>query len=271
VPELPEVETLTRSLRRALTGARVESVRCHCPAAVGEEVDAFCRALRDGPFAGFTRHGKYIFLLMGGGSTLALHLRMTGQLILADAKRPADKHTHVEILLAGSDRKLVYRDVRKFGRFALAPGGPEEFVRLKGLGPDALAVTPEELLRGFGRTSRCIKAVLLDQSVVAGLGNIYTDEVLFRSGVAPLRRASSLSERESRDLCANAREVLYAAIAGRGTTISDYVDLQGDQGGFQFSLQVYGRAGQPCGRCGTAIQRLVAAGRGTWYCPGCQR
>jgi formamidopyrimidine-DNA glycosylase len=270
VPELPEVETVVRSLRRRLGGARVESVRCYYPATVGMEVESVDSALRGKTFAGFSRHGKYIFLVMAGGGALAIHLRMTGQLFLADKARLPDKHTHVEILLAGAERKLVFRDVRKFGRLFVAQEGVEAFVRSKGLGPDALKVSPDQLRERFARTRRCVKATLLDQSVIAGLGNIYTDEVLFRTRVAPLRRADSLSEREVGAVCENIREVLYAAIAARGTTISDYVDLEGEQGGFQFSLQVYGRAGLECRRCGAAVRRVVAAGRGTWYCPSCQ-
>ncbi|MBN1835695.1 MAG: bifunctional DNA-formamidopyrimidine glycosylase/DNA-(apurinic or apyrimidinic site) lyase [Spirochaetales bacterium] len=271
MPELPEVETVVRALRREVRGARVEALRCHCAAVVADREAALRAALCEGPFVEFTRHGKYIFMVMAGGSTVAVHLRMTGQLFLAGRERPPDPHTHLEILLVDSRRKLVYRDVRKFGRFQVAPEGAEGFVRRKKLGPDALAVTPDELLGLFCRTRRCTKAVLLDQRVVAGLGNIYTDEALFRARVAPLRPARELSAREVRELCGSIREVLYAAIADRGTTISDYVGLEGTPGGFQFSLRVYGRQGQPCARCGTPITRTVAAGRGTWYCPVCQR
>jgi formamidopyrimidine-DNA glycosylase len=270
VPELPEVETVVRSLRGSLIGARIRSVHCTVPSLVGGEPERFCAALSGRLFEDVKRHGKYAFLVFSGGDAVAVHLGMTGQMLIAQPGRPTDKHTHLEIILDRSGQKLVYRDVRKFGRFAIVTGGLDSFVREKKLGPDALSVTPLELSGALRRTRRSIKAALLDQSVLAGLGNIYTDEVLYRIGAAPWRRADTLADHQVHALCENMRELLYAAIADSGTTISDYVDPEGRQGGFQFALQVYGRKGEACGRCGASVQRAVIAGRGTWYCPACQ-
>jgi formamidopyrimidine-DNA glycosylase len=245
-------------------------VRCYWPAVEGTDAETFCRTVSGRRLQDVRRHGKYLFLLLSGGLTVGVHLRMTGQLFLAEKERARDAHTHLELLVGDSDQKLVYRDVRKFGRFTLLHGGVEELVASKGLGPDALTVSPEQLLARFSRTSRGIKSVLLDQHVLAGLGNIYTDEALFRAGVSPWCRARELAPARVAELAAAIRELLYAAIAASGTTISDYVDLSGRQGSFQFSLQVYQRAGAPCPRCGATIHKGRAAGRGTYYCPACQ-
>jgi formamidopyrimidine-DNA glycosylase len=270
VPELPEVETVIRGLRRSLSGVRITAVHCLLASVVTGDVREFRRAVEGRRLEGFGRHGKFIFLLLEGGVAVAVHLRMTGQLLLAAAGQQPDKHTHLELATDLPGRKIVYRDVRKFGRFALAAAGVEPFVRERGLGPDALTATPQHLAQALARTSRSVKAALLDQSLVAGLGNIYTDEILYRARLSPLRPANSLSSRDTEAVCESMREILYAAIADSGTTISDYVDPEGRPGAFQVALRVYGRAGQRCPRCGEPIRRAVVAGRGTWYCPRCQ-
>jgi formamidopyrimidine-DNA glycosylase len=232
---------------------------------------AFREALRGRTFTSVGRHGKFLFLGLSGNREVALHLRMTGQLLLLPRGQALDRHCHLEVLLAGTDRRLVYRDVRKFGRLELLPGSREEFVREHRLGPDALGIRGKSLYESLRRTRRRLKAALLDQRFLAGLGNIYTDEVLFRERLSPLRPSSSLSRQQAQSLAETIRAVLRAALRRRGTSISDYVDLEGSRGGFQFVLRVYGRQGQPCPRCGTAIVRALAAGRGTWTCPRCQR
>jgi formamidopyrimidine-DNA glycosylase len=196
---------------------------------------------------------------------------MTGQLLLLPRGQTPDRHCHLEILLAGTDRKLVYRDVRKFGRLELLSGSRVEFLRDRRLGPDALSIRYETLYESLRRTGRGLKAALLDQRLLAGLGNIYTDEVLFRERLSPLRRSDSLSRRRVRSLAGSIRAVLRAALRRRGTSLSDYVDPSGRRGGFQFVLQAYGREGEACPRCGAAIVRTRVASRGTWTCPRCQR
>jgi formamidopyrimidine-DNA glycosylase len=271
MPELPEVETVARELRGFLPGRRVRSVLCHYPGVVGTGARALQEALRGRAFTAVGRHGKYLFLGLSDGREVALHLRMTGQLLLQPRGQPPDRHCHLEILLAGAERKLVYRDVRKFGRLELLPGSREEFVRERRLGPDALGIRGETLYQSLRRTGRGLKAALLDQRLLAGLGNIYTDEVLFRERLSPLQRSDSLNRRQARALAERIRAVLRAALLRRGTSISDYVDPGGRRGRFQLVLQVYGREGEACPRCGTPIARTVVAGRGTWTCPRCQR
>lgn len=271
MPELPEVETVARGLRRFLPGRRVRGLVCHYPGMLIPGLKPLREALRGRAFTSIGRHGKYLFLRLSGGRELALHLRMTGQLLLMPRGQPLDRHCHLEILLAGTDRKLVYRDVRKFGRLEVLPGSRADFLRDRRLGPDALSIRAEDLYQSLRRTRRALKAALLDQRLLAGLGNIYTDEVLFRQRLSPLRPSDSLSLQRVQSLAEGIREVLRAALRRRGTSISDYVDPAGRRGGFQFALLAYGREGQACPRCGTAIVRSLVAGRGTWSCPRCQR
>jgi formamidopyrimidine-DNA glycosylase len=270
MPELPEVETVARELRGFLPGRRVRSVLCHYPGVVGTGARAFQEALRGRAFTAIGRHGKYLFLGLSDGREVALHLRMTGQLLLQPRGQPPDRHCHLEILLAGAERKLVYRDVRKFGRLELLPGSREEFVRERRLGPDALGIRGETLYQSLRRTGRGLKAALLDQRLLAGLGNIYTDEVLFRRRIHPQRRANTLSREEVTALLRAIRSVLRAAIARSGTTVSDYVTAEGSEGGYQGRLRVYGRAGEACLRCGGTVEKIRAGGRSSYHCPRCQ-
>jgi len=270
MPELPEVEHLARGLETRILGAAIGDVRCHFAASLEPDPRCFIDAVRGRTFEKLHRHGKYLFFLLERNGALALHLRMTGQLLLVPETQAADKHTHVEFLLAGRDTKLVFRDVRKFGRLRLLDGSPEQFIREKKLGDDALKISARRLKKLLGKTSRTIKAALLDQRVIAGLGNIYTDEILFREAISPLRRAASLDPEQVASLRRTIRAVLQAAIRRNGTTISDYVDDQGHSGSYQGSLLVYSRTGLPCKRCGTPIVRIQVAGRSTHVCPVCQ-
>jgi formamidopyrimidine-DNA glycosylase len=249
---------------------RIRDVRCHFPGALGPDAGCFADAVKDHTIEELHRHGKYLFFRLDGDLVLALHLRMTGQFLLVSPDRQPDKHTHVELLLSDWETKIAFRDVRKFGRLELLEGTIAQFTAAKKLGIDALQISSSQLHRLLQKTSRTIKAALLDQSVVAGLGNIYTDEILFREGISPRRKASGLNRAEVSSLRRSMREVLHAAIRRRGTTISDYLDAGGQRGSFQNSLLVYSRAGLPCRRCGTEIVKSRIAGRGTYSCPVCQ-
>ncbi|UCF99787.1 MAG: bifunctional DNA-formamidopyrimidine glycosylase/DNA-(apurinic or apyrimidinic site) lyase [Spirochaetaceae bacterium] len=271
MPELPEVENLARGLTARILGATIMDIRCHFPAVVRPDADCFADAIRGRTIDKLRRHGKYLFFLLDGDVAFALHLRMTGQLLLVPGDQRVDRHTHLEILLADRKSKIVYRDVRKFGRLELLNSGVEQFVQVKKLGIDALSISAGHLFELFQKTSRTIKAALLDQRVIAGLGNIYTDEILFREGISPLRKAASLKLEQVASLRLTIRAVLRSAVRRKGTTISDYVDDQGQEGSFQKALLVYSRAGEPCRRCGTPIIKQQVAGRGTYSCPLCQR
>lgn len=271
MPELPEVETIARGLRASIVGKKIEDVRCRCPCIVKTSFPSFRRHLKAKAIDKVLRYGKYLFLVLSGGSGIALHLRMTGQIFLVPREREMDRHTHLEFLLQGSANKLVYRDVRKFGRFELLGCDPAEFIRYKKLGPDALAVDAEQTHTRLSLTRRALKAALLDQSMLAGLGNIYADEILYRERISPLRSASELTRKQAASLAASIHALLSEAIEKNGTTISDFVNSLGEQGGFQGALRVYGKEGEPCPSCGTRIAKRRVAGRGTYFCPRCQR
>lgn len=258
MPELPEVETVVRSLAPWLTGRRIlqavarsrRVVRSSLGGAEGQAV----RAVR--------RHGKHILVELEHG-ILDIHLGMTGKLLLGGRHGP---HTRAWFEL---DRgELVYDDPRQFGRIEYGARLPERTARL---GPDALAVSEDEFARRLaGRRSR-IKPLLLNQTFLRGMGNIYTDEALFRARIHPRAAAWRLSRERARRLHQAMVEVLGEAVALGGSSISDYVDAEGRAGSFQISHRVYGREGEPCLVCGTPIRRIVLAQRGTHYCPRCQR
>ena len=271
MPELPEVETIARGLRSSLPGTRIVELTCYCGSVLAQEVDAVRRRVIGASFTGVSRHGKYLFLLLENALTLVVHLRMTGQLYMAPPGQRGDKHVHLEFILSSSLFKLVYRDVRKFGGFSLLDGSRmQDFLADKRLGPDALSIRAEELLTRCRRTRRPLKAVLLDQTVLAGLGNIYTDEVLHRAGLSPLLPARDLAAVEAKRLAKTVHQVLESAIRLKGTTLSDYRDANRQSGNFQNFLQVYGRRGEACTTCGGPVHKIRAAGRGTYFCPRCQ-
>lgn len=263
MPELPEVETLARALGPRLVGGRIRGVRILSSRIVlGSPARAAAR-LRGCGICGIRRRGKHLLIELEGGAVLAIHLGMTGSLRWNRAPGP---HTRVVFLL---DRgRLLFDDPRQFGRIEACDGAP---ARLARLGPEAREISLAELRRRLsGRRAR-IKTLLLDQRVMAGLGNIYADEALFRAGIHPAVAAARLTAKQIRRLHRAIRRVLREAIAAGGSSVSDYVDADGRPGWFQFAHRVYQRTGLPCTRCGARIRRMVLSQRGTHYCPRCQR
>ncbi len=271
MPELPEVETLARELRGALIGRRVVGVEVRWPRTVaGPDPETFARRLTGRRIREIGRRGKWLLLCLDEGDWLLVHLRMSGRLVVESADAPEDSHTRVVFHL-DDGRRLRFSDPRKFGRMALVddPGAV-----LGDLGPDPLdpALTPERLAGMLrGRRVR-LKPLLTDQRFLAGLGNIYADEVLWEAGLHPLRCADTLTLEETARLHGAIRQVLEEAIACRGTTLPDrrYVLPDGRPGEFAPHLAVYGREGQPCPRCGAPIIRTRVGGRSARYCPRCQ-
>ncbi|WP_029214963.1 bifunctional DNA-formamidopyrimidine glycosylase/DNA-(apurinic or apyrimidinic site) lyase [Kallotenue papyrolyticum] len=272
MPELPEVETVRRSLLPALVGRRIlEVTRCAWPRTIAAPApELFCTRLRDRAILDVARRAKYVIIHLDGDEALVVHLRMTGRLTLVAPDATPDQHTHVALRL-DDERQLFFRDPRKFGRIWLLDR--DGLARLDGqLGPEPLdetltAAAFRALLRR--RTGR-LKPLLLDQRLIAGLGNIYADEALWQARLHPLQSVAQLSDEQIDALYAAVRDVLQRSIANRGTTFADYRDAWGLRGDNQSALNVYGRAGQPCPRCGTPIARLVVAQRGTHICPVCQ-
>jgi formamidopyrimidine-DNA glycosylase len=272
VPELPEVETIVRCLRPCLLGLRIKDVRLRCRKLLRNSSPAVLVRLKGQQIIGLRRRGKMILLDLAAGHTLVFHLKMTGQLLFCSHPKPYDKHTHVIISFRQSRADLRFRDIRKFG-FVLVAGTSEVegAAELRNLGPEPLGLglpAFRELLRG--RRGR-IKPLLLNQSFVAGIGNIYADEILFEARIHPESDVSRLGERELHRLWNALQLVLKRAVKFRGTSIRDYRDSDGREGNYQDRLHVYGRAPRPCPRCGRRLERTRIAGRSSSYCPSCQR
>jgi formamidopyrimidine-DNA glycosylase len=273
VPELPEVETVARSLEHALVGRRIAEVtRIAWERSIAEPApDLFRELLRDRPVLGVGRRAKYLLVRLDRDESLVVHLRMTGQLTLQNASTEPDSHTHV-VLRLDDGRQLFFRDTRKFGRLWLLDSEGLQVLEQK-LGPEPLdeALTAEEFRTLLRRRKGRLKPLLLDQKLIAGLGNIYVDEALWLARLHPLRVVTSLDDADIDRLHDAIREVLANAIDRRGTSFSDYRDATGEPGSNQDFLNVYERKGQPCPRCGTPIERTLVAQRGTHLCPTCQK
>lgn len=275
MPELPEVETIARTLAGDLEGAVFENIEVRHICALEQPPEGFAKRLRGRRILSVGRRGKLLLLLLDGGYVFACHLRMTGRLYVPQPDDTPDNHTHLVFTLRRPDGRtfpLFYRDVRKFG--ACRVHTPDELACwpfYATLGPEPLAMSAADLAARLANKRGRIKAVLLDQKVVAGLGNIYVDEALFRAGIRPDAIPASLSKKRVARLHNAIQEVLQEAIAGCGSSIRDYVDGRGNAGSFQNSFRVYGRAGQPCTVCNTPLVKATIAGRTTVYCPHCQQ
>lgn len=291
VPELPEVEVTRRRIAPMLVGRRIASVRTTDDSYFfATKPELLRRALPGRTVKALERHGKYLVASLDDGPRLVLHLGMTGQLFgagatsvrllssatraaLAPESQPAfspDAHTHLQLCFEDGAPDVFFRDVRKFGKvFLLAEG--EESPRLRRLGRDALAIDAAELAHALRRRHTAIKNVLLDQSVIAGVGNIYADEALFLAGVRPRRRASRVTRAQTHRIVEALRRVMARSIETGGSSISDYVAPDGSDGGYQDERRVYAREGEPCLACGTPVRRIVLGQRSAHYCPRCQR
>jgi formamidopyrimidine-DNA glycosylase len=272
VPELPEAETIARDLDPRVRGARIAAIRVHHPDVLAVSPRAFSDTLTGRVIAGVGRRGKNVVIAMDDGARLVVNLGMTGRLVLSDSPR-SDELRHVAVRLDLDDgRTLLYDDVRRFGLLQLH--GPESWaVRDAELGIEPLGdqLTAASLLAMTRRSRVAIRNFLLDQSKLAGVGNIYALEALFRAGIRPTRRAHRLTAAQAAALVDALRAVLSEAIQHRGTTFSDYRDGSGETGAFEPRLRVYGREGRPCPNCGTIIKRKVLTNRSAFYCPACQR
>jgi formamidopyrimidine-DNA glycosylase len=272
MPELPEVETVRRGLEARAAGRHVIGAEVRHPQVIAGPVDLFEQSVR-GRIGRLDRKGKAIAveLVAGNGGAphyLLVRLGMTGQVTVVPQHYPLEAHTHVRLMLENGD-EIRYRDVRRFGRLRYCTR--EELDKVfSGLGPDAPAMTDAEFLAALAGRRTPIKSWLLNQGRLAGVGNIYADEALFAAGIHPLALAGSLKPEAARRLRRAVERVLCNAIAMQGTSLRDYIDIEGRPGRFRTKLKVYQRAGEPCPRCRTRIRRLVLAGRSSHYCPRCQ-
>lgn len=274
MPELPEVETYVRELAPELAGRTIQAARVYWARTIAAPAaEQFGDRIAGLHFTTFGRRGKYMLLGLSDGSTLIVHLRMTGKLLVKGADAPVDKHTHVHITL-DDGRTLHYNDTRKFGRMWVV-ADPQEV--LYKLGPEPLdeSFTPEEFGRRLAGRSAAIKGLLLDQSIVAGVGNIYADEALFHARIHPQRGGGDLKADEIERLRDAIQAVLVAGIARQGSSLGgsslqNYVRPGGSTGSYQEEHAVFRRTGQPCPTCGTPIERIVITQRSTHFCPTCQ-
>jgi formamidopyrimidine-DNA glycosylase len=287
MPELPEVETIVRGLHRRLAGDAIESVwlgsKSYTMKSPPSQIAATLEHTR---IEQVRRMGKHIVFELGrngvrrarlparGGkqairlgarSQWIVHLGMTGQILVCEPRDLIAKHTHAIVKL-GSGRELRFVDPRRFGRLSVASSGDFEAV-----GVEPLEIEKEQFLTIFRGRKTPIKSALLNQKLLRGVGNIYADEALFRAGIRPRRRVSTIPRAKLEALYRAVREVLQEAIAQGGSSISDYVDADGEEGFFQLQHRVYGRDGQPCLVCKTPVKRVVIAGRSSHYCPKCQK
>src|SRR3984885_9901492 len=273
VPELPEVETVVRGLRAVLPGRRILNVRLGKTDFIDDPA-ALELQLPGSKVSAVRRHGKFIVVELeasSGGkheSSLLIHLGMTGQILTCPPDVPIAAHTHVFFGL-DDGRELRYTDIRRFGRMAMLANTAHESVLGK-LGLDPLEATEKEFSTMIRTRRAHIKALLLDQSVLRGMGNIYTDESLWRARIHPMRLGANLKDAELGRLHRAVREVLEQAIKMRGSSISDYVDSAGRRGSYQQRHRVYQRRGLKCFRGDGIIRRAIVAGRSSYFCPGCQ-
>jgi formamidopyrimidine-DNA glycosylase len=296
MPELPEVEVTRRLLEPHVLGRVIAGVRCGPPSYFFlTPPRRLEQRLLGRTISALERQGKYLLMGLGEGQRLLMHLGMTGQLFVAGAvsprlmravdhgtngmkqQRPAkggaparDPHTHLELEFEDGGPGLRFRDVRKFGKVRwLGPNESDE--RLAKLGPDALLADGDLLFAAAKKRRTPIKSLLLDQGVLAGVGNIYADEALFLSGIRPTRAAQRVTRKECLVLADNVQRVLQRSIATGGSSISDFVAPDGQDGQFQKERQVYAREGEACITCGASILRVVIGQRSSHYCPSCQR
>ncbi len=274
MPELPEIEVLRRSLAPRLIGRTIVGVEVSNPA-LRETVDVerLAAAAASRRIIGLGRRAKYLVLDLEGRDSLVVHLGMSGRLTLVPAAEPKEKHEHVAFHLDAGER-LRFRDPRRFGLvLALSTQGLLDDAHFAHLGPEPLAggLTGAVLAAAAVGRRGPVKNFLMDGRVVVGVGNIYACEALYRAGIHPRRSVARIAAGRWGRLADAVRETLEGAIEQGGTTLNDFTDGEGNSGYFQISLAVYGRAGEECPRCGRPIRRIVQAGRGTFYCGGCQR
>ncbi len=272
MPELPEVETIKNTLEKHIKNTRIVNCKFFYSGSLKTHtVESFIKEIKGKTIKGISRRGKYLKILLHTGKIILIHLRMTGNLIICTDKDTITKHTHIIIYL-NNDYQIRFIDIRKFGTWYLVTHQDLKTIRgYRILGPEPL--DEEFTLKYFKNAinrKKNIKNLLLEQEVVAGIGNIYADEILFASGIKPFRQADALNDSEIEKLYISIKEELKKGIKNRGTSFSDYVDGEGEKGKNQNFLKVYQKQGTKCSRCGNLIDKSKIGGRSCHYCPNCQ-
>jgi formamidopyrimidine-DNA glycosylase len=274
MPELPEVETVLRGLSRRALGRRIISVVALNPAVIAGSAGDFKREVEGRTIASLKRKGKVLAAELRGsnGDALAhlvIRLGMTGQITITSVESPIEAHTHVRLQFEGGKEELRFRDPRRFGRLRCCSS--EELQCIYGkMGPDAREISFEQFEEARKARKGAIKGWLLNQHMLAGLGNIYADEALHQARIHPLTPAGSVSAAKSKDLYRAIRKVLNRAVNLQGTSFRDYIDIEGNPGNYAQRLRVYQRHGEPCRYCAATLRRLIVCGRSSHFCPKCQ-
>lgn len=291
MPELPEVETIKNDLKKKICGKRIKSVNVAKKRIVGGNIQKFCKILVGNFIKDISRIGKLLILEIGNNQFLLIHLKMTGQLVYRQKNNIIagghslsgegvinkvggalpNKHSHVVFSFADGS-ELFFNDIRQFGYLKIVE--LDELERIKsgyGIEPLTKNFRLEEFKKIFKNRKTNIKAVLLNQKLISGIGNIYADEILFDAGVNPKRIAGKLSGKEIESIFHSSQKIIKKAIKYRGTTFSDYVDTAGKKGNFSRFLRVYGQEGNKCHKCGGVVKKIKLGGRGTRFCPKCQK
>lgn len=273
MPELPEVETIRRVLEPQVKGLAVTAVAVYRPEVVGHpDAETFCARLTGQTISHMSRRGKFLTVQLDSGDYFVLHLRMTGCLLLTPADDPAEKHTHIVFRLSSGD-ELRFSDTRRFGRFWLFRRGESDTysgIDKLGLEPFDDGLTADYLQQHFGKRKKSVKECLLDQSVIAGIGNIYSDEILFTSGIQPSRPANSLTPQDWECLAATIPKRLSFFIVKSALSPEEYLEAKGRDYRNTPFLQVYGREGKRCPHCGNMLCRMTIGCRSSVFCPCCQ-
>lgn len=273
MPELPEVETIRRVLEPQVQGLTIMTITVNRPEVISHPTaEEFCQALTGQTISTMTRRGKFLGVTFQSGDHIIIHLRMTGCLLVTPADYPLEKHTHV-IFHLGNGMELRFSDARRFGRFWLLRAGEEDTysgIGELGLEPLDKRLTADYLKASFGKGKRAIKTCLLDQSVVAGIGNIYSDEILFAARIYPERPASSLTHEEWERLAAAIPQQLAYFIEKNALTPEEYLESKGQDYRNTPFLQVYGHGEEPCPICGASLAHITVGGRSSVFCPCCQ-
>ncbi len=273
MPELPEVETIKQDLETQVVGKEISKIEIRLPRMTRKhhsqkEVQ---KKVEGRTILSLERRGKFLLFHLDSANIIVLHLGMTGQLLHSTPQSPVeiDKYSHV-IFHLDSDEALVFRDIRQFGKVYIT--GKTQLEKELDLGPEPLSptFTEEDLASILNRTTK-IKQLLMDQKRIAGIGNIYSDEILFEAGIHPLRPANSLTQKENHRLFTAIQNVLKEGIEFRGTSVDTYVDVSGRKGGMQNRRRIYRRTGEPCLQCGKPVQKIKIGGRSTHFCPKCQK
>ncbi|GKS80955.1 formamidopyrimidine-DNA glycosylase [Ligilactobacillus pabuli] len=273
MPELPEVETVRRGLSALIIDKKITGVQLIYPKIIQGDPTEFQTAMTGRRFLKIDRRGKYLLFRLSEGLTMVSHLRMEGKYSVKSQTEDLDKHTHVVFDL-DDGRQLRYNDVRKFGRMQLVKTGTEDQLpSLKKLGPEPTPETfdAKEFYQTLQQKKKVIKTALLDQTIVAGLGNIYVDETLWMTKIHPETKCNQITMEQAQELHDNIIKELNRAIEAHGTTVFTFAAVNDAIGSFQNELQVYGHKGEPCSRCQTPIEKIVVGQRGTHFCPNCQK